>query len=90
MDTNFKLTPYPTGCVLYEEGRTLNLGHAYLPPIRGVGFAAGVLSGPGDGVHGSEHGDEHRRARLLSRDEGPVRADGQQAGVAWLLPKDYS
>jgi len=53
-----------------------------------VGSAAGVVSGPGDGLHGSQRGDEHRGARLLPRDEEPVRADGQHAWVAWLLPKD--
>ncbi len=65
-----------------------DLGHAYFSPIRGVVSAAGVVSGPGDGLHGSERGDEHRRARLLPRDEEAVRADGQHAWVAWLLPKD--
>jgi hypothetical protein len=56
-------------------------------PIRCAGAAAGVMSGPGNGLHGSQCGNEHPRARLLPHDEEPVWPDGD-AGVAWLLPEE--
>lgn len=45
------------------------------------------MSGPGNGLHGSQCGNEHPRACLLPHDEEPVWADGN-AGVTWLLPED--
>jgi len=45
------------------------------------------MLGPGDGLHGSQCGDEHSRACVLPHDEEPVRTD-EDAGVEWLLRED--
>ena len=58
-----------------------------LAPIRCASPTAGVMSGPSNGLHGSQCGNEYPRARLLPHDEEPVWSDGD-ACVAWLLPED--
>jgi hypothetical protein len=58
-----------------------------IAPIRSAGPVAGVMSGPGNGLHGSQRENEHSGTRLLPHDEKPVRSDGN-AGVAWLLQED--
>src|ERR1700757_1989331 len=56
-------------------------------PNRCAGSAAGVMPGPGNGLHGSRCGDECPGTCLLPHDEESMRSDGD-AGIAWLLPED--
>ena len=75
------------GCSRYPYRRSLKAENEVSSPIRCAGPAAGVMSGPGNGLHGSQCGNEHPRARLLPHDEEPVWPNGD-AGVAWLLPEE--
>jgi hypothetical protein len=56
-------------------------------PIRCASLVTGVMPGPGNGLHGSQCGDERPGACLLPHDEESMRSDGD-AGIAWLLPED--
>jgi hypothetical protein len=67
-----------SGILIQDEGAT---------PIRCSGTVAGVVPGPGDGLRGFQHANEHRRTCLLPGDEEPMWPDGN-ARVAWLLSED--